>query len=154
LAFGGGNELALSCDLRIASENALFGQQEINLGIVPGGGAMQKLPRLVGMAKAKEIIFTGDTFGAQAALEIGMINKVVPLDKLMTEAKTLAQKLLGKSGVALNYAKKSMNSGVDMSLSSAMDMDECYFARCFASLDQKEGMLAFIEKRRPVYKDK
>ncbi len=153
-AFGGGNEIALCCDLRIASENARFGQQEINLAIVPGGGAMQRLPRLVGMAKAKEIIFTGDMFDAQTALQIGMINKVVPLDKLMPEAKSLAQKLLTKSSVALAYAKKSINSGVSMSLSSAMDMDESYFARCFASEDQKEGMRAFMEKRKPEFKNR
>jgi enoyl-CoA hydratase len=153
-AFGGGNELALACDLRIASENARFGQQEINLGIVPGGGAMQKLPRLVGMAKAKEIVLTGEVFDAQTALQIGMINRVVPADKLMAEAKLLAQKLLSKSSLPLAYAKKSMNSGVDMSLSSGMDMDECYFARCFATYDQKEGMKAFVEKRKPEFKNR
>jgi enoyl-CoA hydratase len=153
-AFGGGNELVLDCDLRIASENARFGQQEINLGILPGGGATQKLPRLIGMAKAKEIIFTGDVFDAQTALALGMINKVVPADQLMDEAIKLSKKLLTKSSVALAYVKKSMNSGVNMSLSSAMDMDECFFARCFASYDQKEGMRAFIEKRKPAFKNK
>jgi enoyl-CoA hydratase len=153
-AFGGGNELVLNCDLRIASEDARFGQQEINLGIVPGGGAMQKLPRLVGMAKAKEIVFTGEVIDAQTALEIGMINKIVPSQKLMEESKALARKLLSKSSIALTYAKKSMNSGVDMSLSSAMDMDECYFARCFATEDQKEGMKAFTEKRKAQFKNK
>jgi len=153
-AFGGGNELALCCDLRIASENARFGQQEINLGIIPGGGAVQRLPRLVGMAKAKEIVFTGDVFDAQTALEIGLINKVVPPDRLMDEARALAQKLLSKSSVALGYAKKSMNSGVSLSLSSAMDMDECYFARCFSTEDQKEGMKAFVEKRKPEFKNR
>lgn len=153
-AFGGGNELALDCDLRIASENAQFGQQEINLGIVPGGGAMQKLPRLAGMAKAKEIVFTGEVFNARTALEIGMINKVVPAEKLMEEAKALARILLSKSSVALAYAKKSMNSGMDMSLSSAMDMDESFFARCFSTEDQKEGMQAFTEKRKPQFKNR
>jgi enoyl-CoA hydratase len=153
-AFGGGNELALACDLRIASDKAQFGQQEINLGIVPGGGAMQKLPRLVGMAKAKEIVFTGEVFNAQTALEIGMINKVVPADNLMDEAKALARKLLNKSSIALAYAKKSMNSGMDMSLSSAMDMDECFFARCFSTEDQKEGMQAFSEKRKPQFNNR
>jgi enoyl-CoA hydratase len=152
-AFGGGNELALCCDIRIASENARFGQQEINLAIVPGGGAMQRLPRLIGMARAKEIIFTGDMFDAQTALQIGMINKVVPLASLIPEARALAQKLLSKSSVALAYAKKSINSGVSMSLASAMDMDECYFARCFGSEDQKEGMKAFMEKRKPQFKN-
>jgi enoyl-CoA hydratase len=152
-AFGGGNELALTCDLRIASENAKFGQQEINFGIIPGGGAIQRLNRLVGMTKAKEIVYTGDVIDAKTALEIGFINKVVPPDKLMDEAKTLARKLLSKSSIALSYAKKAFNTGADMSLSAAMDLDECYFARCFASEDQKEGMQAFLEHRNAQFKN-
>ena len=101
-----------------------------------------------------EIIFTGDVFDARTALALGMINKVVPAESLMDEAKAMARKLLSKSSVALAYVKKSMNSGVNMSLNSAMDMDECFFARCFASEDQKEGMQAFIEKRKPHFKNK
>ncbi len=150
-AFGGGEELSLACDLRIASENAQFGQQEINLGIIPGGGAIQRMTRLVGMTKAKEIVYTGDVFDARTALEIGFINKVVPDDKLMDEARALARKLLGKSSVALAYAKKAFNTGADMSLQAGMDLDESYFARCFATDDQKEGMQAFVEKRKPEF---
>jgi len=150
-AFGGGNELTLACDLRIASENAQFGQQEINLGIIPGGGAIQRLTRLVGMTKAKEIVFSGDVMDARTALEIGFINKVVPGDKLMDEAKTLAGKLAEKSSTALAYAKKAFNTGADMSLQAGMDLDESYFARCFATQDQKEGMQAFVEKRKPEF---
>ena len=153
-AFGGGDELALACDLRIASENAQFGHPEINLGIIPGGGAIQRLNRLVGMTKAKELIYTGDIIDAKTALEIGFINKVVPQDKLMDEARILARKLLGKSSVALSYVKKAFNTGADMNLSAAMDLDECYFARCFASEDQKEGMRAFMEHRRAEFKNK
>ena len=153
-AFGGGNELALDCDLRIASENAKFGQQEINLGIIPGGGAIQRLSRLIGMTKAKEIVYTGDVIDARTALEMGFINKVVPQGKLIDEAKELAQKLLSKSSIALYYAKKAFNSGADMSLSSAMDIDECYFGKCFSTEDQKEGMKAFVEKRKPVFKNR
>jgi enoyl-CoA hydratase len=153
-AFGGGDELALACDLRIASENAQFGHPEVNLGIIPGGGAIQRLTRLVGMTKAKEIVYTGDIIDAKTALEIGFINKVVPADALMDEVRSLAQKLAGKSMVALSYAKKAFNTGADMSLSAAMDMDECYFARCFASEDQKEGMQAFIEHRKAQFKDR
>lgn len=153
-AFGGGNELALACDLRIASENARFGQQEINFGIIPGGGAIQRLSRLVGMTKAKEIVYTGDVIDAKTALEIGFINRVVPHDKLMDEVRSLAQKLLGKSSIALAYAKKAFNTGSDMSLSAAMDLDECFFARCFSSEDQKEGMQAFIEHRKPEFKNR
>jgi enoyl-CoA hydratase len=153
-AFGGGNELALACDLRIASENARFGQQEINVGVVPGGGSIPRLTQLVGMAKAKEIVFTGDVYDAQTALQMGIINKVVPLDKLMEEAKTLASKLLSKSSVTLSYIKKAFNTGIDLNLAAALDLDECYFARCFATEDQKEGMKAFFEKRKPEFKNK
>lgn len=152
--FGGGDELALACDLRIASENAQFGHPEISLGIIPGGGAIQRLNRMIGMAKAKELIYTGDIIDAKTALELGFINKVVPQDKLMDEARALARKLLGKSSVALSYAKKAFNTGADMSLAAAMDLDECYFARCFASEDQKEGMQAFIEHRKAEFKNR
>jgi len=153
-AFGGGNELALACDLRIASEDARFGQQEINFGIIPGGGAIQRLTRLVGMTKAKEIVYTGDVIDAKTALDIGFINKVVPPDELMDEARALAKKLLSKSSVALSYAKKAFNSGAETSLSAAMDLDECYFARCFALVDQKEGMQAFIDHRKAEFKNR
>jgi enoyl-CoA hydratase len=153
-AFGGGNELALACDLRIAAENAQFGQQEINLGIIPGGGAISRLSRLVGMTKAKEIVYTGDIIDARTAYEIGFINKVVPPEKLMEEARALASKLSSKSAVALAYAKKAFNTGADMSLANALDLDESYFARCFATADQKEGMNAFLEKRKPEFKNR
>lgn len=153
-AFGGGHELALACDLRIASEKAQFGQQEINLGIIPGGGAIPRLTQLVGMTKAKEIVYTGDVIDARNALQMGLINKIVPPEKLMEEAKALARKLLSKSSVALSYAKKAFNTGADLDLPAALDLDECYFARCFATEDQKEGMQAFTEKRKPVFKNK
>jgi enoyl-CoA hydratase len=153
-AFGGGSEIAFCCDLRIASENARFGQQEINFAIVPGGGGMQRLARLVGMTKAKEIVYTGDTYDAKTALEIGAINKIVPQDELMEEAKLLARKLMSKSSLALAYAKKAFNTGADMSLQSGLDFDEVSFARCFSTEDQKEGMTAFVEKRKPEFKNK
>jgi len=153
-AFGGGNELALACDLRIASEKAQFGQQEINLGIIPGGGAIPRLTQLVGLTRAKEIVYSGDVMDAQTALRIGLVNKVVPPEKLMEEAAALARKLLGKSSLILSYAKKAFNTGADMSLAAALDLDECYFARCFATEDQKEGMKAFVEKRKPEFKNR
>jgi enoyl-CoA hydratase len=153
-AFGGGHELALACDLRIASENAQFGQQEINVGVVPGGGAIPRLTRLVGMARAKEIVYTGDVIDARSALQMGLINKVVPPDKLMEEARALARKLLSKSSVTLSYAKKAFNTGAELDLAAALDLDECFFARCFATEDQKEGMKAFTEKRQPEFKNK
>ena len=153
-ALGGGCEITLCCDLRIASEKAKFGQPEINLGIVPGSGGMQRLARIIGMTKAKELVYTGDVIDASTALAIGLVNKVVPTDSLMTEAKALAQKLLSKSSVALSFAKKAINSGADMSLTAALDLDECFFSMCFASEDQKEGMKAFIEKRTPQFRNR
>jgi enoyl-CoA hydratase len=153
-ALGGGLELALVCDLRICSENAKFGQPEINLGLIPGGGGTQRLTRLVGMTKAKELLFTGDMIDAQTAVNIGLVNKVVPAGKLMVEARALAQKLLGKGAVALRLAKLAINSGINMDLVSALDFEAECFAMCFATEDQKEGMNAFIEKRKPKFRGK
>lgn len=153
-AFGGGNELALDCDLRIASEKAQFGQPEINVGLIPGGAGIPKLTQLIGMTRAKEIVYTGDVMDAQTALRVGLVNKVVPPEKLMEEATALARKLLGKSSLILSYMKKAFNTGADMSLPDAWDLDEHYFARCFATEDQKEGIKAFIEKRKPEFKNR
>jgi enoyl-CoA hydratase len=154
VALGGGCELALQCDLRIASENARFGQPEINLGIVPGGGGIQRLARLIGMARAKELVYTGRTIDARTALNIGLVNKVVPADRLIPESIELAAEILSKSSVMLAFAKKAFHSGADVSLSSGLNVDEDYFARCFATEDQKEGMKAFMEKRKPEFKNR
>lgn len=151
-ALGGGCELAMSCDLRIAAENARLGQPEINLGIIPGAGGTQRLTRLVGMARAKELIYTGDLIDAKTAFSIGLVNKVVPQNDLMSEAKALAQKLLTKSSVALSLAKSAINGGWQTTLSSGLDLEMQCFALCFATEDQKEGMSAFIEKRKPHFK--
>ena len=153
-ALGGGCELTICCDLRIASEKARFGQPEITVGVIPGAGGTQRLARLIGMTRAKELIYTGDMIDAATALSYGLVNKVVPVEDLMTEARALAEKLLSRSSVALYYAKKTMNSGFGMSLTSALDSDENFFARCFATEDQKEGMQAFLEKRKPIFKNK
>ena len=153
-ALGGGCELAMCCDVIIASENAKFGQPEINLGIIPGAGGTQRLARLIGMTRAKELIYTGDIIDAKTAFMIGLVNKVVPPDSLMTEAKGLAQKLLGKSSIALSLAKKAINTGADMGLPSGLDLEAQCFARCFATEDQKEGMKAFLEKRKPQFKNR
>jgi enoyl-CoA hydratase len=153
-ALGGGCELAMCCDLRIASENAKFGQTEINLGIIPGGGGTQRLSRLIGMTKAKELIYIGDIIDANTALTLGLVNKVVPAGNLMAEAKELAQKLLSKSSVILSLAKKAINGGADMGLSSGLDLGGECFASCFATEDQKEGMAAFLQKRKPEFKGK
>ncbi|MFH1382554.1 MAG: enoyl-CoA hydratase-related protein [Chloroflexota bacterium] len=153
-ALGGGLELAMCCDLRIATENAKFGQPEINLAIIPGAGGTQRLTRLVGMTRAKELIFTGDFIDAETALKIGLVNKVVPAAGLMIEARALAQKLLSKSSITLSLAKKAINTGAEMGLTAGLDVEAQCFALCFATEDQKEGMSAFLEKRKPQFKGK
>lgn len=153
-ALGGGCELAMCCDFRVATENAKFGQPEINLGIIPGAGGTQRLTRLIGMTKAKELIYTGDMIDANTALVLGLVNKVVPAANLMTEAKALAQKLLSKSSATLALAKKAINTGAEMDLASGLDVEGHCFALCFATEDQKEGMAAFLQKRKPEFKNK
>lgn len=153
-ALGGGCELAMCCDIRIASENAKFGQPEINLGIIPGAGGTQRLSRLVGITRAKELILTGAIIDANTALMIGLVNKVVPLNELMTEAIELAKKLGSKSRIAMSLAKKAANFSADTNLSSGFDLETQYFVSCFDTEDQKEGMAAFLEKRKPQFKDR
>lgn len=153
-ALGGGCELAMCCDLRIASEKARLGQPEINVGIIPGAGGTQRLTRLIGMTRAKELIYTGDMIDANAALTMGLVNKVVPPGSVMTEAKELARKLSNKSRRILALAKTAINNGANMSLTSGLDLEAQCFALCFATEDQKEGMKAFMEKRKPDFKDR
>lgn len=154
LALGGGCELSLACDFRLASDNAKFGQPEINLGIIPGAGGTQRLSRLVGAAKAKELIFLGDIFDAATAEKLGLVNKVVPADMLMEEAKKLARKLASKPAVAMQMAKEAINTGVNIDLKSALILEIQNVATAFASADSKEGMGAFMEKRKPNFTDK
>lgn len=154
LALGGGCEVALCCDLRIASEDAVIGLPEINLGIMPGSGATQRLPRLIGLAKAKEMLFTGDTINAQEAYRIGLVNKVVPKDKLMEEAMVLAKKLASKPRAALGLIKKCVDNGMNMDLPSGLTLEMECFAIAFTSEDGREGINAFVEKRKPVFKGK
>ena len=153
-ALGGGCELAMACDLRIAAESARFGQPEINLGIIPGAGGTQRLSRLIGIAKAKELIFTGDMIDAGTALSLGLVNKVVPQASLLAEAKALGAKLAAKSGTALALAKAAVNSAWQTTLATGLDMEMQNFSLTFATEDQKEGMSAFIEKRKPQFKGK
>lgn len=151
-ALGGGLELAMACDLRIASENAKLGQPELNLGVIPGAGGTQRLTRLVGIAKAKELVYTGDIIDAHTAHSIGLINKVVPANDLMAEVKSLASKIAGKSEIALSLAKTAINGGSNIDLSSGLDLEMQCFSLCFATEDQKEGMRAFLEKRKPKFR--
>ena len=154
LALGGGCELIMACDLRIASEKAVFGQPEIRIGVIPGGGGTQRLPRLIGVTKAKELLYTGDTIDANEAYRLGLVNKVVPSESLMDEARKMALKIARQPGIALRATKLAVNGGMSMDIKSAM----AYEARCFEILfsteDQKEGMNAFIEKRKPVFKNR
>jgi enoyl-CoA hydratase len=152
LALGGGCELAMACDVIIASENAIFGQPEIKIGIIPGRGGTQLLPRLIGEKKAKELIFTGDSLSATEAYRLGMINKVVPPDELKDATNELVEKLLRRSPVTLRLAKAAVNKSMEVGLLEGMSYELELFAQCFSTEDQKEGAKAFLEKRRPVFK--
>ncbi len=152
-ALGGGCEVALACDIRIASEKAKLGQPETNLAILPGSGGTQRLPRLIGLSKAKQLIFTGEIIDAKRALELGLVDLVVPHDQLMTEAKKMASTISNKSKICLVLAKSAINRGWDMDLKTALDYEIECFSQCFATKDQKEGMRAFLEKRKPNFKD-
>jgi len=153
-ALGGGCELAMACDIRIASEKAKMGQPETGLGIIPGSGGTQRLPRLVGPSKAKQLVFTGELIDAKTALEIGLVDKVVPPDQLMEETKKIAGTIASKPRIALALAKSAINKGLDMDLQDGLSYEIECFAQCFATQDQREGMRAFSEKRKPNYQDK
>jgi enoyl-CoA hydratase len=150
-SLGGGNELAMACDVRVAAESAKFGQTEINVGIVPGGGGLSRIARLVGMGKAKELVMTGKIIPAQEALDIGLINQVVPDDKLMEEAIKMAKLMTRHSPVAVYLAKYALNNAENMDTHTAESIENCCFSLAFASNDQKEAMRAFLEKRKPEY---
>lgn len=152
-ALGGGCELAMSCDLRIAAENARFGQPEIVIGTLPGFGGSQRLPRLIGKGRALEMILTGEMIDAQEACRIGLVNKVVPTEQLLDTARKLAVKLAAKSSYALKLCKEAVHKGMEMSLNHACHYEADLFALSFASYDQKEGMQAFLEKRQPAFRD-
>ena len=150
-ALGGGCELAMSCDIRIAAEHARFGQPEVNIGTLPGFGGSQRLPRLVGKGRALEMILTGDMIDAQEAWRIGLVNKVVPSAELMAAARSLATKLAGKSQMALKLCKEVVTNGLEMDLQRACSYEADLFALSFATADQQEGMTAFLEKRAPLF---
>ena len=146
-ALGGGCELALCCDLRIVADDARLGQPEILLGIIPGAGGTQRLPRLVGVARAKELIFTGRQIDATEALSIGLANQVVPSADVYTAAQALAQRLAKGPGLALRAAKEAVDHGLDTDLATGLDIERVRFAALFATDDQSIGMSAFMEKR-------
>lgn len=151
-ALGGGCELAMACDIRLASDRAKIGQAEINIGIIPGFGGSQRLPRLVGAGWAAEMLFTGDPIDAATAERIGFVNRVVPHDRLMDEAKALAHRILAKSPVAVALAKACLRAAQEMPLSAGLSYETAAFGVVGATQDTLEGMTAFIEKRKPVWK--
>lgn len=146
-ALGGGCELAMSCDIRIASEKARFAQPEAGLGITPGFGGTQRLARIVGLGKAKEMIYTCAMVKADEALRIGLVNKVVPLENLMEEAKKMAATIIANAPVAVRLCKDAINRGMQVDIDQAIAIEAEDFGKCFATEDQKEGMTAFLEKR-------
>ncbi len=151
-ALGGGSEIALSGDIRIAADTARMGLPEINLGIIPGYGGTQRMPRLVGKSRAKMMIFTGDHITADEAYRIGLVDKVVPAAELMPTAKELAKKLASKAPVAIAMAKKAINDGVDVDIDQAMSIEIAYGTVAQMSEDRVEGTSAFLEKRKPQWK--
>ncbi len=146
-ALGGGCELAMSCDIRLASEKALFGQPETSLGITPGFGGTQRMARLIGPGKAKELIYTARNFKAPEALEIGLVQAVYPAEELMAEAEKMAQRIAGNAPIAVRASKKAIDDGIHLSMDEAIVVEEKLFGDCFESEDQRNAMSAFVEKR-------
>ena len=153
-ALGGGLEFTLACDISVASERARFGFPEVKLGIIPGGGGTQRLARLIGYAKAKELILTGDVIRAEAAERLGLINRVVPEDTLMSCAVETADKVLRAAPLAVAYAKSCLNRSLEVGVRMGADYERTMFGLCFSTEDQREGMEAFLEKRAPVFSAK
>ncbi|MDT7541263.1 MAG: enoyl-CoA hydratase [Acidobacteriota bacterium] len=149
---GGGCELAMACDIRIASERARFGQPEINLGIIPGGGGTQRLTHLVGESRAMDLILTGEMIDAQTAQQIGLVSRVVAHDELEAETMKIAEKIAEKSPIALRMAKEAVKTAARSTLDEGLRREIDLFALCFSSADKDEGVRAFIEKRKPEFK--
>ncbi len=153
-ALGGGNELAMSCDIRICSDKALFGQPEVGLGITPGFGGTQRLARIVGVGMAKELVYAGYNIKADKALEIGLVNAVYAPEELMEQAKKLAGKIAKQAPIAVRNCKKAMNEGLQVDMDQAIVIEEKLFGDCFNSEDQKAGMKAFLEKGKAEFQNK
>ena len=153
-ALGGGCEISMSCDIRICSDNAVFGQPEANLGLIPCFGGTQRLSRLVGTGIAKELIYTCRQVKADEAKEIGLVNKVVPADELLNEAKAMMDMILLRSPVAIAYCKVAINRGVDTDLRNGLEIEKDCAAVVFSTEDKQEGVNAFLEKRKPVFKNR
>lgn len=150
-ALGGGLELAACCDFRFAGEGARFGFPEVTLGIFPAAGGSQRIPRLIGVGKAKELMFSGDIIDAKTALGLGLVNRVVPDSEVITKAKEFAQKLSTRAPLALRYLKASIHAGLNTDLNTGLEQELEKVAILFSTRDQKEGMRAFMEKRKPNF---
>ena len=153
VCLGGGCELAMACNIRISGDRARFGQPEINLGIIPGWGGSQRLPRLIGRAKATEWILTGDMYTAQEALRLGLVNQVVPQDQVLKAAKDLARKIAAKGAIAIRESLRAIDAGLDLPLEQGLAREAEAFGRIAATGDSREGVSAFLEKRQPQFKD-
>jgi len=154
LTYGGGLEIALACDIVIASENATFALPEVRVGVCPGGGGTQRLPRTIPRRIAAEMLFTGKPIGAQEAYRIGLVNKVVPLDQLMPEAKKLAEAICEAAPVAVRVAKEAMMRGLSMSLENGLRLEDDFQTYIMSTKDFEEGITAFLEKRKPKFEGK
>lgn len=152
VAVGGGLELALACDLRILASHATVGLTEVGVGIMPGAGGTQRLPRLVGIARAKEMIFTARRLDADEALRIGLANRVVPAQELMTAARDLARRIAEQAPIAVRQSKHAIDAGLDCDLAAGLDIEAAAHARLLPTKDRLEGLAAFAEKRQPVYR--
>ena len=143
--------MALCCDFRISADNALFGFPEVKLGVLPGGGGTQRLPRLIGMTKAKELVFLGDFIDGQEAYRLGLVNMMVPKNQLELETNKFAKRLMGRPPFGLRVIKGVMNTGINTSLKEGLEIERQGFTILFSTEDKKEGMAAFIEKRKPKF---
>src|SRR5579864_3592222 len=153
-ALGGGCELAMACTMRLASENAKLGQPEVKLGLIPGYGGTQRLPRLVGTGLAMQILLTGEMITAQEAHRIGLVNEVVPADRLLARAEEIAQKIIGMAPLAIQYCMEAVNQGMNMTLPEGLFLEATLFGMCCATEDKREGTTAFLEKRAANFQGK
>jgi enoyl-CoA hydratase len=153
-ALGGGTEMALACHIRVASDNAKLGQPEVKLGLIPGYGGTQRLPRLVGKGKAMELILTGKIIGAEEALQIGLVNKVVPQSELLPTCEALAKEIAANGPLALEYSISSINKGLENTLNEGLFIEADFFNKACTTEDSKEGTLAFLEKRKANFSGK
>jgi E-phenylitaconyl-CoA hydratase len=153
-ALGGGMEMALSCDIRIASENATFGLTEVKIGSIPGGGGTQRLPRMIPMSHAMKILLTGDRISAKEALELGIVSDVVPLEELLSTAEEIARKIVNNAPLSVRAIKKAVVDGIEMSLDQGLQLERSLFNILRDTEDRIEGRKAFAEKRKPIYRGK